>query len=112
MEKIETVLDDLLLSPRICFEIAKLLLETVFIQYDNNGSKRIENSVRKYLITDFYELLGKKQNEYLIELKDYSKNNEYHRQVQQRMKNIIILADDLNNKDFHDNIIYFMNILL
>jgi hypothetical protein len=109
MEKIESILDEILLSHRLCFEIAKMLLATVFIQYDNSSNQ--EKAIRKYLIDDFYQILHKKQNEYFIELKDYSKNNEYHTQVQVKIKNIILIANDLNKKDFHDNIIYFMNIL-
>ena len=112
-EPIQHMLDDILLSPRLCFEIAKMLLETIFIRFDGNESnnKTYDNSIRKYLVTDFYDVLGKKQNEYIIELKDYSKNAEYHNQVQQRLKNINILANELNKKEFHDNILYFMTIL-
>ena len=68
IQRIQRMLDDILLSPRLCFEIAKMLLETIFIRFDGNENKSCDNSIRKYLVTDFYDVLGKKQNEYIIEL--------------------------------------------
>jgi hypothetical protein len=109
MEKIMVALDDILLSHRQCFEIAKILLETIFIQYDPELVR--DREIRKYLVTDFYEILGKKQQEIIIELKDYSKTADYHTALQEKNKNLITIANELNKKEFHDDIIYFMNIL-
>jgi hypothetical protein len=112
-------LDNILLSHRIHFELAKMLLLNVFVywnrvtnnEYDIDIKKRYEKSVRKYIIEKVYEMLCKKQREYFLELHDFDKTNDYHTEIQKRVQNIIELAKLIDKKDFHDEIIYFMDIL-
>ena len=108
--------DEIILSRRMSLDIAKILLENVFIGW-KRGFVQPElvtiqdKDVRKYLVSEFYDILCDNQNEYFVELKDYTKNAEYHELVQKKIKNIAILGDNLKNKSFHDEIIYYMTIL-
>jgi hypothetical protein len=122
IEKRDTMLkqlDDILLSHRIHFDLAKMLLENVFVYWNqetNNQSdiafdKRYEKALRKYIIENLYEMLCKKQREYFLELNDFNKTNDYHTEIQKRVQNIIELAKLIDKKEFHDEIIYFMDIL-
>jgi len=112
-------LDDILLSHRIHFELAKMLLTNVFVYWNrvtNNEAdiafnKIYEKSLRKYMIEKLYEMLCKKQREYFLELHDFNKTNDYHTEIQKRLQNIIELAKLIDKKEFHDEIIYFMDIL-
>jgi len=112
----EKKVDEIILSRRMSLDIAKILLENVFIGWKCETVKTDfetiqHKDVRKYLILEFYDILCDNQNEYFIELKDYTKNAEYHELVQKKIKNIAILGDNLKNKSFHDEIIYYMAIL-
>jgi hypothetical protein len=112
-------LDYILLSHRINFELAKMLLENVFIYWNQDSineediafNKRYEKELRKYIIKDVYEMLCKKQKEYFSELHDFSKTNDYHTEIQKKLQRISELAKNIDKKGFHDEIIYFMNIL-
>jgi hypothetical protein len=108
--------DEIMLSRRMSLDIAKILLENVFIGWKCETIKpdfeTIQHKdVRKYLILEFYDILCDNQSEYFVELKDYTKNAEYHELVQKKIKNIAILGDNLKHKSFHDEIIYYMAIL-
>jgi hypothetical protein len=113
----EQKVDEIMLSRRMSLDIAKILLENVFIGWtcETNVQTKFETiqhkDVRKYLILDFYHILCDNQNKYFIELNDYTKNSEYHDMVKQKIKNIAILGDNLKHKSFHDEIIYYMMIL-
>ena len=100
-------IDDIILSPRLYFEIASLLLENMFDFISSCSNKHI----CKFLVDDFYKILDKKQNEYLLELNDYSKNADQHYEIQMKKNKIILLMECSQKKTFHDEIIYFMNIL-
>jgi hypothetical protein len=118
-EAMSKQLDYILLSHRIHLELAKMLLENVFVYWNgetNNEAdiafkKRYEKALRKYIIENLYEMLCKKQREYFLELHDFDKTNDYHTEIQKRVQNIIELAKLIDKKDFHDEIIYFMDIL-
>ena len=112
----EQKVDEILLSRRMSLDIAKILLKNVFIGWTCEIVQpelvTIQyKDVRKYLVSEFYDILCHNQNEYFVELKDYTKNAEYHELVQKKIKNISILADNLKHKSFHDEIIYYMTIL-
>jgi hypothetical protein len=114
-EAMSKKLDDILLSHRIHFELAKMLLENVFVYWNRETDiafkKRHEKTLRKYIIENLYEILCKKQREYFLELHDFNKTNDYHTEIQKRLQNIIELAKLIDKKEFHDEIIYFMDIL-
>jgi hypothetical protein len=74
------------------------------------GAIRTEKA-EKYLVVDFYQALIEKHSVYFEELDDYSKNAEYHSSLQQKIKKINELGLQLQKKEFHDDIIYYMNIL-
>ena len=112
----EQKVDEIILSRRMSLDIAKILLENVFIGWTCEAIQTElvtinHKDVRKYLVSDFYDILCHNQSEYFVELKDYTKNAEYHELVQKKIKNIAILGDNLKNKSFHDEIIYYMMIL-
>ena len=112
----EQKVDEIMLSRRMSLDIAKILLENVFIGWKceivKTEFETIQHKdVRKYLVSELYDILCHNQNEYFAELKDYTKNAEYHELVQKKIKNISILADNLKHKSFHDEIIYYMTIL-
>ena len=66
-------IDDIILSPRLYFEIASLLLENMFDFISSCSNKHI----CKFLVDDFYKILDKKQNEYFNNLAiNYNFNNE------------------------------------
>lgn len=114
-EAMSKKLDDILLSHRIHFELAKMLLENVFVYWNREADitfkKKHEKTLRKYIIENLYEILCKKQREYFLELHDFNKTNDYHTEIQTRLQNIIELAKLIDKKEFHDEIIYFMDIL-
>ena len=123
-------LDSLFLSNRHSFEIARLLLEHVFaewtykkliligaqeinVKYNNRSFTASSSSleVRRYLVTTLYQLLTRKKEIFIEELIDFTKNNEYHYQLQQNIRvvnDILVLLDKM---EFHDDVIYYMTIL-
>ena len=123
-------LDPLFLSNRHSFEIARLLLEHVFaewtykkliligaqeinVKYNNRSFTASSSSleVRRYLVTTLYQLLTRKKEIFIEELSDFTKNNEYHYQLQQNIRvvnDILVLLDKM---EFHDDVIYYMTIL-
>ena len=125
-----THLDSLFLSGRNSYEIAKLLLEHQFpdwtyknlllmgaleinIKYNNRSYTTSSSSlsIRRYLVTDFYQLLCTKKVIYISELSDFTKNNDYHYQLQEKIRSINTMLVLLENVDFHDDVIYYMTIL-
>jgi len=123
-------LEPLFLSNRHSFEIAKLLLEHVFadwsykklvlvgaeeinVKYNNKSFTASSSSlvVRRYLVTTFYQLLSRKKEIFIEELSDFTRNNDYHYQLQQKIKHINDLLVLLDKMDFHDDVIYYMTIL-
>jgi hypothetical protein len=111
-EQIKAVINEILIKPRLSLEIAKMLLEYVFVSWNNPENVIGEKHIRKFLITDFYQMLCEKQSVYLEELKDYSKNADEHLLIQNKIKKINELGLLLQKKEYHDEIIYLMNILL
>lgn len=125
-----THLDSLFLSSRNSYEIAKLLLEHQFpdwtyknlllmgaleinIKYNSRSFTTSSSSlsIRRYLVTEFYQLLCKKKEIYISELSDFTKNNDYHYQLQEKIRSINTMLVLLENVDFHDDVIYYMTIL-
>ena len=107
-------IDKMLTSRRHSFSIARVLLEHVFVDWNCNKSNDISNgsySVRRFLVLDFYQLLCTKYDEYAHDIKDFSKNADYHHDLQQKMKKINEITLQLEKPDFHGEIIYYMNIL-
>lgn len=111
VDPVLVAIDNIIISSRLSLEIAKSLLEHVFNSWNKSDNLIGEKSIRKYLIVDFYQLLYKKHLVYLEELQDYSKNAEYHLLLQQKIKTICSLGLQLQKKEYHDEIIYYMNIL-
>jgi hypothetical protein len=109
--RIDTVLNERLLSPQLSLEIARLLLECVFVSWNKPETVLEEKNVRKYLIVDFYQILCKNQTVYLEEMQDFSKTADEHLLTQNKFRKITELAFLLQKKDYHDEIIYVMNIL-
>jgi len=109
--RIDAVLNERLLSPQLSLEIARLLLECVFVSWNKPENVLEEKTVRKYLIVDFYQILCKNQTVYLEEMQDFSKTADEHLLTQNKFKKITELAFLLQKKDYHDEIIYLMNIL-
>ena len=103
--------DDIIVKPQLSLEIAKLLLKYVFIDWNSPDCLFGDKAVRKVLVVDFYQILSKKQSRYFEELEDYTNNSEYHSLVQTNIKSIASLIIRLQKKEFHDEIIYYMNIL-
>jgi hypothetical protein len=85
-------IDAILTGPQLSLEIAKLLLEFVFVSWNKPENVVAENQIRKFLI------------------RDYSKNAEEHLLIQNKIKKTNDLMLHLQKKDFHDEIIYLMNI--
>ena len=111
-ERINLLLNDILLSPQLSLEIARLLLECVFVSWNRSENIAGENHIRRFLVVDFYQLLCKKQTEYLEDIQDYSKNADDHLSLQNKIKKIAAICISLQKKEYHDEIIYFMNILI
>ena len=108
-------IDKMLTSRRHSFSIARVLLEHVFVDWNYNKSDDICStptySVRRFLVLDFYQLLCTKYDEYARDIKDFSKNADYHHDLQQKMKKINEITLQLEKPEFHSEIIYYMNIL-
>jgi hypothetical protein len=102
-------IDNIILSPQLSLEVAKLLLNFFF--HDYNDDLKTNKRVRRFLVTDFYVMLREKQNSYFDELNDFSKNADYHNLTQKRIKNICDLWIKLQKKEYHDEILYFMDIM-
>jgi hypothetical protein len=109
--RINTVLNEILLSLQLTLEIARLLLECVFVSWNKPETLLEEKIIRRYLIVDFYQILCKTQTKYLEEMQDFSKTSDEHLLTQNKFKKITELAFLLQKKDYHDEIIYLMNIL-
>ena len=110
-QQITDQINDIIVAPQLSLEIAKLLLKFVFIDWNKPDCLFGDKAVRKVLVVDFYQILSKKQSRYFEELEDYTNNSEYHILVQKRIKNIHALGLLLHQKSYHDEIIYYMNIL-
>ena len=110
-EKIMAIINDILMAPRLSLEIAKLLLEYVFVSWNKPENIIGEKQIRKFLVVDFYQILCEKHAVYIEELKDYSKNAEEHLLIQNKIKKINEFGLLLQKKEYHDEIIYLMNIL-
>ena len=104
-------INDILLASRLSLEVAKLSLDYVFVSWNKPENIIGEKQIRRFLVVDFYEMLCEKQSEYLEELKDYTKNADEHLSTQKKIKKINDLGLLLQKKEYHDEIIYFMNIL-
>ena len=104
-------IDEIIVAPQLSLKIAQKLLEHVFNSWNTSNNLIGENSIRKYLVLDLYQLLCKKQAVYFEELEDFSKNADEHLLLQQKVKCITSLGLQLHKKEFHDEIIYYMNIL-
>jgi len=104
-------IDEIIVAQQLSLKIAQKLLEHVFYGWNKPDNLIGEKTIRKYLVVDFYQLLVEKQGAYLEELQDYSKNAEEHHLLQQKIKNIASLGLQLQKREYHDEIIYFMNIL-
>ena len=110
-ERILAIINDILLAPRLSLEIARLLLDFVFVSWNKPENVVGEKHIRRFLIADFYQILCEKHAVYIEELKDYSKNAEEHLSIQNKMKKINELGLLLQKKEYHDEIVYLMNIL-
>ena len=110
-QQITDQINDIIVAPQLSLEIAKLLLKFVFIDWNMPDCLFGDKAVRKVLVVDFYQILSKKQSRYFEELEDYTNNSEYHSLVQTNIKCIASLIIRLQTKEFHDEIIYYMNIL-
>jgi hypothetical protein len=92
-------------------DLGQLFFNHVFVSWNTPDGLINENHIRKFLVTDFYRILCEKQAVYCEELKDYSKNADEHLLIQTKIKKIATLFQSLQKKEFHDEIIYYMNIL-
>ena len=110
-ERILVIINDILLAPRLSLEIAKLLLEFVFVSWNKLDNVVGEKHICRFLIVDFYQILCEKHAVYIEELKDYSKTADEHLLIQNKIKKINELELLLQKKEYHDEIIYLMNIL-
>ena len=104
-------IDEIIVAQQLSLKISEILLEHVFHEWNKPNNLIGDKTIRKYLVVDFYQLLMKKQKVYIEELQDYSKNAEEHSWLQQNIKNIASLGLQLQKKEYHDEIIYLMNIL-
>lgn len=119
-------IDKMLISRRYSFSIARVLLEHVFVDWNSDKSHDIcipnpnqysqnnyleTRQVRRFLVLDFYQLLCIKHDKYTHDIKDFSKNADYHFDLQQKMKKINEITLLLEKPEFHSEIIYYMNIL-
>lgn len=107
------LLDGVLSSQHKLFlvELGQLFLNHIFVSWNKSDNLILEKDIRKFLVTDFYQILGEKQAVYIEELKDYSKNADEHLSIQTKIKKITNLFQSLQKKEFHDDIIYYMDIL-
>ena len=107
------LLDNVLISQQNMFlvELGTLLLNHVFVSWNTPDDPISDKQVRKFLVTDFFQILYEKKSEYLEDLKDYSKNADEHLLIQTKIKKITAICLSLQTKEFHDEIIYYMNIL-
>ena len=110
-EQMTVIINNILLNPRLSLFITKMLLKCVFVSWNTLDSVLREKDIRKFLIVDFYEMLHKKKQVYIEELNDYSKNAEEHLLIQNKIKKINELEVLLQKKEYHDEIIYLMNII-
>ena len=110
-EGILNLLDNVLLSQMFLVELGYLLLKNVFVTWNTSECRIGEKHIRRFLVTDLYRILCEKQTVYLEELKDYSKNADEHLLIQTKIKKIGEICLSLQKKEFHDDIIYYMNIL-
>lgn len=110
-ERIIEKLNDILDAQRTTLEIAKVLLECVFVSWNKPENIIGVKHILKFIIIDFYEILCEKQVEHFEELKDYSKNADEHYLIQKRIKKISEMELLLQKKEYHDEIIYLMDIL-
>ncbi len=112
-EGILYLLDSILLSQQNMFlvELGYLFLNHVFVSWNTTSCLFTETHIRKFLVTDFYQILCETQAAYLEDLTDYSKNADEHLLIQTKIKKIAAICLSLQKKDFHDEIIYYMNIL-
>jgi len=102
-------IDNIILSPQLSLELAKLFLNFFFQDYEDD--LKTNKKIRRFLVTDFYVMLCEKQSCCFDELDDFSKNAEYHNLTQKRIKYINELGIKLQKKEYHDEILYFMNIM-
>ena len=109
-------------SGRKSYEIAKILLEHVFVDWtykmesndaitETTFTSKSNLSVRRFLVTDFYQLLSKKMERCIDELSDFTKNNDYHHKIQQKIIGINEILLLIDSKEFHDDVIYYMTLL-
>jgi len=110
-ELIVATIDDILLTSQLSLEITRLFLNYIFVSWNKPNNEIGEKDIRKFLIVDFYQILIGKQTEYIGDLKDYSKNADEHLLLQDKIKSIANLCLKLQKKEYHDEIIYLMNIL-
>jgi hypothetical protein len=112
-EGILYLLDSILLSQQNMFlvELGNLFLNHVFVSWNTKDCLFTEKHIRKFLVIDFYQILCENQAIYLEDLKDYSKNADEHLLIQSKIKKIAAICLSLQKKEFHDEIIYYMNIL-
>lgn len=104
-------IDDILLSSQTTLEIARMLLTYVFVSWNALDCLFGEKNIRKFLIVDFYQLLLEKQDEYFEGMQDYTKNADEHFLLQNNIKKIDAISIALQKKEYHDEVIYLMNIL-
>ena len=104
-------INDILIASRLSLEIAMLLLDYVFVSWNKPENIIGEKHIRRFLVVDFYEMLCEKQLEYLEELKDYTKNADEHLSTQKKIKKINDLGLLLQKKEYHDEIVYLINIV-
>jgi len=86
-------------------------MESVDAITETTLSSNSNLSVRRFLVTDFYQLLYKTSNRYYDELSDFTKNNDYHYNMQQKIKVINEILHLLDDKEFHSDVIYYMTLL-
>ena len=112
-EGIIYLLDSILLSQQNMFlvELGNLFLNHIFVSWNATDCIFTEKHIRKFLAVDFYQILCEKQSVYIEDLTDYSKNADEHLLIQTKIKKIAFIIQGLQNKEFHDEIIYYMNIL-
>lgn len=110
-EGILYLLDGVLLSQMFLVELGQLLLIHIFVSWNKADCLISDKHVRKFLVTEFYQILCEKQSVYIEDLRDYSKNADEHLLIQTKIKKITSICLSLQKKEFHDEIIYYMNIL-
>ena len=112
-EGILYLLDSILLPQNNMFlvELGQLFLTHIFVSWNKADCLIVEKDIRRFLVIDFYQILCEKQSVYLEDLRDYSKNADEHLLIQTKIKKIAEICLSLRKKDFHDEIIYYMNIL-